>query len=169
MVCILFTWWKSSEVMLVNNPFIYNDPFTVSQVCWLDGNFWRGLGVGVRWPSSTSGISRGKMKNTQISSSKNIYRENYSKISGTFTWEESHSVIIDTLTVRYSLSKALTSASLESYSPFLVSRCLSQKIHHQHGVWSDGSSLLLYTSLQMVLHWTWLFSSHGGSPSLGTV
>lgn len=154
MVCIPCTWWGSSEITLFN-AFVNNDTFIVSQTCWLHSNFWRSLGIAVRWPSCTTGRNGEEAKNTKMSSSRNISRENDSKISVTFMWENSHSLIIGTpTTVRCPLGRALTSASLGSRYP-LSSRCLSQRLCHWH--WSGGIIPTAVPSLQMVLQWDWLF------------
>lgn len=138
MVCIPCTWWGYSEITLFS-AFINNDTCIVSQTCCLHSNFWRSLGIAVRWPSCTTRRNREEVKNTQTSSSRTIFREDDSKISVTFMWENSHSLIIGTpITVRCPLGRALTSASVGSHYPLLSSfiRCLSQRLCHWH--WSGG-------------------------------
>lgn len=80
-----------------------------------------------------------------MESSESVFGENDSKISGTYTWENSPA-LTGTPTVKYSLGSVLASASLGSHFPFLVGRCPSQRI------WADSS--LVSSSLPLVVHWT---------------
>lgn len=166
MVCIPCIWWGSSEITLFN-VFINVDTFIVSQACWLHSKFWRSLGIAARCPACTTGRNGEEVKDGQMSSSRNIFRENDSKITVTFNWENSHSLITGIpTTVRYPLERALTSASLGSHFLLLTAEAFLKGYATDTGL--VGSSLLLYPSLQMVVQWAWLFQQSWRSSSLGT-